>query len=85
LGHKRNNLTCQDEIRDSPTCKQQKTAKEEEAPNSLLSLPMETLQYCIAFVGKGHYRFVGSICKQINKIYANEHNDNKKPFGNMSP
>jgi hypothetical protein len=37
--------------------KQQKTAKEEEVPNSLLSLPMETLQYCIAFLGKGHYRF----------------------------
>jgi uncharacterized protein YuzE len=30
------------------------------------------LASCIAFVGKGHYRFVGSICKQINKIYANE-------------
>jgi hypothetical protein len=47
----------QDKMSDSPTCKQQKTAKEEEVPNSLLSLPMETLQYCIAFVGKGHYRF----------------------------
>jgi hypothetical protein len=61
----------QDKMSDSPTCKQQKNAKEE-APNSLLSLPMETLQYCIAFLGKGHYRFVGSICKQLNKIYANE-------------
>jgi hypothetical protein len=65
---------------DSPTCKQQKTAKEEEAPNSLLSLPIETLQYCIAFVGKGHYRFVGSVCKQINKIYANEDEDMKVTF-----
>jgi hypothetical protein len=44
----------QDKMSDSPTCKQQKTAKEEEAPNSLLSLPIETLQYCISFVGKGH-------------------------------
>jgi hypothetical protein len=43
----------QDKMSDSPTCKQQKTVKEEEVPNSLLSLPMETLQYCIAFVGKG--------------------------------
>jgi hypothetical protein len=44
------------------------------------SLPIETLQYCIAFVGKGHYRFVGSICKQINKIYANEDKDMKVTF-----
>jgi hypothetical protein len=51
----------QDKMSDAPTCKQQKTAKEEEAPNSLLSLPIKTLQYCIAFVGKGHYQFVGSI------------------------
>jgi hypothetical protein len=70
----------QDKMSDSPTCKQQKTAKEEEAPNSLLSLPIETLQYCIAFVGKGHYRFVGSVCKQINKIYANEDEDMKVTF-----
>jgi hypothetical protein len=70
----------QDKMSDSPTCEQQKTAKEEEAPNSLLSLPMETLQYCIAFVGKGHYQFVGSICKQINKIYANEDEDMKLTF-----
>jgi hypothetical protein len=70
----------QDKMSDSPTCKQQKTAKEEEVPNSLLSLPMETLQYCIAFVGKGHYQFVGSICKQINKIYANEDEDMKVTF-----
>jgi hypothetical protein len=70
----------QDKMSDSPTCEQQKTAKEEEAPNSLLSLPMETLQYCIAFVGKGHYRFLGSICKQINKIYANEDKDVKVTF-----
>jgi hypothetical protein len=71
---------CQDKMSDSPTCKQQKTAKEEEAPNSLLSLLMETLQYCIAFLGKGHYRFVGSICKRINKIYANEDEDMKVTF-----
>jgi hypothetical protein len=45
----------QEKMSDSPTCKQQKTAKEEEAPNSLLSLLMETLQYCIAFLRKGHY------------------------------
>jgi hypothetical protein len=70
----------QDKMSDSPTCKQQKTAKEEEAPNSLLSLLKETLQYCIAFVGKGHYQFVGSIYKQINKIYANEVKDMKVTF-----
>jgi hypothetical protein len=70
----------QDKMSDSPTCKQQKTAKEEEAPNSLLFLLMETLQYCIAFVGKGNYQFVGSICKQINKIYANEDEDMKVTF-----
>jgi hypothetical protein len=35
----------QDKMRDSPTCKQQKTAKEEVVPNSLLSLLMETLMY----------------------------------------
>jgi hypothetical protein len=71
---------CQDKMSDSATCKQQKTAKEEEVPNSLLSLLMETLQYCIAFVGKGHFQFVGSICKQINKIYANEDKDMKVTF-----
>jgi hypothetical protein len=71
---------CQDKMSDSPTCKQQKTAKEEEAPNSLLFLLMETLQYCIAFVGKGNYRFVGSICKQMNKIYANEDEDMNVTF-----
>jgi hypothetical protein len=71
----------QDKMSDSSTWKQQKTAKEEEeAPRSLLSHLMETLQYCIAFVGKGHYRFVGSICKQINKIYANEDEDMKVTF-----
>jgi hypothetical protein len=43
------------EMSDSPSCKQQKTAKEEEAPNSLLSLPKEILQYCVVFVGKGQY------------------------------
>jgi hypothetical protein len=70
----------QDKMSDSPTCKQQKTAKEEEVPKNLLSLLMETLQYCIAFVGKGHYQFVGSICKQINKIYADEDEDMKVTF-----
>jgi hypothetical protein len=39
-----------------------------------------TLASCVAFVGKGHYRFVGSICKQINKIYANEEEDMKLTF-----
>jgi hypothetical protein len=62
-----------------PACKQQKTEKDEEVPNrSLLSLPKEILHCCVAFVGKGHYQFVGSMCKKINKIYVNEHNDNKK-------
>ena len=75
----------QDVMSDSPTCKRQKIGKDEEVLNSLLSLPKEVLQYCISFVGKGHYQFVGSICKQMNKIYANEHKDSKKPFGNMSP
>jgi hypothetical protein len=70
----------QDKMSDTPTCKQQKTAKEKEVPNSLLSLPIETLQYCIAFVGKGHYRFVGSICKQFKKIYANVDQDMKVTF-----
>jgi hypothetical protein len=46
----------------------------------LLSLLKETLQYCIASVGKGHYQFVGSICKQSNKIYANEDEDMKLTF-----
>jgi hypothetical protein len=41
---------------------------------------METLQYCIAFVGKGHYQFVGSVCKQINKIYANVDENMKVTF-----
>jgi hypothetical protein len=68
----------QDEMSDSPSCKQQKTVKEEEGPNSLLSLPKEIIQYCVAFVGKGHYQFVGSICKQINKIYAYDDNDSMK-------
>jgi hypothetical protein len=68
----------QDERGDSHTCKQQKTAKEEEAPNSLLSLPKEILQYCISFVGQGHYQFVGSVCKRINKIYAYNNNDSMK-------
>jgi hypothetical protein len=70
----------QDKMSDFPTCKQQKTAKEEEAPNSLLSLPKEILQYCISFVGQGHYQFVGRICKRINKIYANEDEDMKLTF-----
>ncbi len=67
----------QDKMSDSPTCKQQKTAKEEEVPNSLLSLPKESLQYCVVFVGKWHYWFVCSICKQIKKILANEDYDMK--------
>jgi hypothetical protein len=71
---------CQDVMSDSPPCKQQKTAKEEEASNSLLSLPKEVLQYCISFVGKGHYQFVGSICKQINNIYGNEDENMKETF-----
>jgi hypothetical protein len=54
--------------------------KEKEAPNSLLSLPKHILQYCIAFVGKGHYCYLGSVCKQINKIYANEDNEMKENF-----
>jgi hypothetical protein len=29
------------------------------------------------FLRKGHYQFVGSVCKQINKIYANENEDMK--------
>jgi hypothetical protein len=70
----------QDKMSDSPTCKQQKTVKKEEAPKNLLSLLMETLQYCVAFVGKGHYQFVGSVCKQIDKIYANEDKDMKVTF-----
>jgi hypothetical protein len=65
---------------DSPTRKQQKTAKQEEAPNSLLSLPKVVLQDCISFLGKGHYRFVGSVCKQINRIYGNEDEDVKQTF-----
>jgi hypothetical protein len=55
--------------------------KEEEVPNSLLSLPKEVCQYCISFVGQGHYGFVGSIIyKRINKIYANEDKDMKLTF-----
>jgi hypothetical protein len=47
----------QDAMSDSPTPKQQKTVKQEEVPNSLLSLPKVVLQYCISFLGKGHYQF----------------------------
>jgi hypothetical protein len=54
--------------------------KEKEALNSLLSLPKRILQYCIAFVGKGHYCSLGSVCKQINKLYANEDNEMKENF-----
>jgi hypothetical protein len=54
----------QDAISDFPTHKQQKIVKQEEAPNSLLSRPKVVLQYCISFLGKGHYQFVGSICKK---------------------
>jgi hypothetical protein len=57
----------QDAMSDSPTYKQQKTVKQEEAPNSLLSLPKVLLQYCISFLGKGHYQFVCSICKKSTK------------------
>jgi hypothetical protein len=73
----------QDKMSDSPSHKRQQTAKDEEAPklpNSLLSLPNEILQSCISFVGKGHYQFVGSVCKQISKIYANEDEDMKLTF-----
>jgi hypothetical protein len=41
----------QDAMSDSPTYKQQKTVKQEEAPNSLLELPKVVLQYCISFLG----------------------------------
>jgi hypothetical protein len=64
----------------TPPLASNRRLQKEEVPNSLLSLPMETLQYCIAFVEKGHYQFVGSICKQINKIYANEDEDMKVTF-----
>jgi hypothetical protein len=70
----------QDEMSDSPSHKRQQTAKDEEAPNSLLSLRNEILQYCILFVRKGHYCYVGSVCKWINKIYANEDDDMKETF-----
>jgi hypothetical protein len=53
----------QDEMSDSPSHKQQQTVKDEEVTNSLLSLLNEILQYCILFVGKGHYQFVGTVCK----------------------
>jgi hypothetical protein len=46
---------CQDAMSDSPTCKHLKTAKQEEVPNSLLSLFKVDLQYCISFLEKGHY------------------------------
>jgi hypothetical protein len=35
----------------TPTHKWQKTAKDEEVPNSLLSLPEDILDYCFSFVG----------------------------------
>jgi hypothetical protein len=70
----------QDAMRDSPTSKRQKTVKQEEAPNSLLALPNVVLQYCISFLGKGHYRFVGSVCKPFNRIYGNEDIDMKETF-----
>jgi hypothetical protein len=54
--------------------------KQEEAPNSLLSLLKVVLQYCISFLGKGHYRFVGRLCKQIKRIYGNEDKDMKLTF-----
>jgi hypothetical protein len=40
-----------EKMSDSLTCKQQKTAKNEEVPNSLLSLPKDILDYCILLVG----------------------------------
>ncbi len=49
-------------------------------PNSLLALPQVVLQFCISFLGKGHDRFVGSVCKQINRIYGNEDKDMKETF-----
>jgi hypothetical protein len=49
-------------------------------PNSLLSLPKVVLLYCISFLRKGHYQFVGSVCKQINKIYGNEDENMKETF-----
>jgi hypothetical protein len=49
---------------DSPTHKQQKTAKDEEMPNSLLSLPKDIVTYFISFVGGGHYWHVGSVCNK---------------------
>ncbi len=58
----------------------EKTVKHEEVPNSLLSLPKVLLHYCISFLGKGHYQFVGSICKQINRIYGNEDKDMNVTF-----
>jgi hypothetical protein len=70
----------QDKMSDSPTCKRQKPAKDEEVPNSLLSLPKDILQYCISFVKKGHYPYVGSVCKLINKIYANKDEDMNEIF-----
>jgi hypothetical protein len=70
----------QDAMSDFPTYKWQKTVKHEKVPNSLLSLPKVLLQYCTSFLGKGHYRFVGSICKQINRIYGNEDEEMKVTF-----
>jgi hypothetical protein len=52
--------------------------KDEEVPNSLLSRPKDILHCCIVFAGKGHYHYVGSVCQQIKKIYANEDNDMKE-------
>ena len=49
-----------------------------ELPNSPLLLLKDILEYCISFVGKEHYQYVGSVWKKINKIYANEHEDIKK-------
>jgi hypothetical protein len=72
-----------EKMSDSPTCKWQTSVKDEEVPNSLLSLPKDILDYCILFVEEGHCWYVSSVCKQINKIYANKHEDLKKPFGEM--
>jgi hypothetical protein len=63
----------------------QKTAKDEVSPNSLLSLPKDILLCCVAFVGKDTIDLWVAYVKKINKSYENEHNNNKKPFGNMLP
>jgi hypothetical protein len=41
-----------EKMSDSPTHKQQRTAKDEEVPISLLSLLKDILKYCVSFVRK---------------------------------